>query len=555
MTLYTDAIAPLLSGARWGVGDAPGTAERVTYTFMTSLPSYVPAGSQQAKAFKAFTAAQKTAVRNILDDIQSFTNLTFTEKAQTGPGVSNVGMIGFWNVDLSSISGVANYPGLTTSGLVGDVTMNHLSSTILNPTPGSKGYMYLAHEIGHALGLKHPGDYNSNSSGTSGPYLPEAQDNLHYTMMSYTGDALLNGLSPSSYRLFDVASLQYLYGANMSYATGDNAYKFGGLSNVSKVIWDAGGTDTLDATGDTRGVKLDLHEGAFSSAGLMNGKVAVDNIAIAFGAKIENATGGSGNDTLTGNALDNILLGGAGDDTLSGGGGADRLDGGTGTDVAILDRTRASYSVKAVTGGVVLTDAQGVRTTALNIESFRFADATASLSDLLGKAAGGPAAPPAPTPELNLIEGRDVADRLAGTAGADLFVGKGGNDFLVSSADQAPDVFLFGPGDGHDRIFGFEPGIDRIDLSGFGLSGFDDPRLRVVVDGTGLGVRVDGQRILIDGGAALSSLDPADLITLDGGGHSAATAAGTLAIGASGVAWTAAGPDLSFLRAADGRSF
>jgi Ca2+-binding RTX toxin-like protein len=53
-----------------------------------------------------------------------------------------------------------------------------------------------------------------------------------------------------------------------------------------------------------------------------------DNVA----NDVENATGGSGNDTLTGDGNANLLDGGAGDDNLSGGGGFDDLLGGEGTD-------------------------------------------------------------------------------------------------------------------------------------------------------------------------------------------------------------------------------
>ena len=259
-------------------------------------------------------------------------------------------------------------------------------------------------------------------------------------------------------------------------------------------------------------------------------------------AAADRLTGTGGRDSLVGGAGNDTLLDGAGDDTLSGGGGNDRLDGGAGTDVAVLALARSGYRVKAVTGGVELTDAKGARTTALNVESFRFSDGTVSLADLLGTASGAPTIPQAPIPQtpipqtpdptLHLIAGTTAADRLTGTSGADLFVGKGGDDFLMSSADGAADVFQIGPGDGNDRIFGFEVGIDRIDFRGFGLSGFADPRLRVAADGGHLAVRVDGQRIVINGGAALASLDPADLITL-GDAQVASAGAAALAFGAA----------------------
>ncbi|MGZ2411949.1 Ca2+-binding RTX toxin-like protein [Sphingomonas sp. F9_3S_D5_B_2] len=65
----------------------------------------------------------------------------------------------------------------------------------------------------------------------------------------------------------------------------------------------------------------------------------VDNIAIAYGAKIENAIGGSGDDHILGNALNNVLTGNAGNDTLNGGLGKDELSGGAGSDVFVFADT------------------------------------------------------------------------------------------------------------------------------------------------------------------------------------------------------------------------
>ncbi len=58
------------------------------------------------------------------------------------------------------------------------------------------------------------------------------------------------------------------------------------------------------------------------------------NIAIAYGAQIENIIGGSGADILVGNALNNTLKGGAGNDIIYGAGGADQLWGDAGADTS-----------------------------------------------------------------------------------------------------------------------------------------------------------------------------------------------------------------------------
>src|SRR5262249_11836716 len=122
---------------------------------------------------------------------------------------------------------------------------------------------------------------------------------------------------------FDIAAIQFLYGANNSYHTGDDSYVLPGANSAGtfwQCIWDAGGSDTIrydggsNATIDLRAATLvngDPNAGGFLSqvAGVFGG------FTIAHGVTIENAFGGSGNDTLIGNSANNILSGGGGDDT------------------------------------------------------------------------------------------------------------------------------------------------------------------------------------------------------------------------------------------------
>src|SRR5262249_54345897 len=143
------------------------------------------------------------------------------------------------------------------------------------------------------------------------------QDSQQYTVMSYfcsanTG-AQFHGYSASTPLLHDVAALQYIYGANMTTRTGDTTYGF--HSNADRdafdftidtnpiiAIWDAGGHDCLDLSGFTSVSHVDLNEGAFSSCNSL-----ADNIAIAYGTTIEDATTGPSKDVLVGNSSDNVL--------------------------------------------------------------------------------------------------------------------------------------------------------------------------------------------------------------------------------------------------------
>jgi len=72
---------------------------------------------------------------------------------------------------------------------------------------------------------------------------------------------------------------------------------------------------------------------------------------------VDNAIGGSGNDSLVGNAIANVLHGAGGNDTLVGGTGVDVLTGGDGADNFVF----ASGDSSAASGHDQITDVtQGV---------------------------------------------------------------------------------------------------------------------------------------------------------------------------------------------------
>jgi serralysin len=212
---------------------------------------------------------------------------------------------------------------------------------------GTYGFMTYLHEIGHALGLDHPGEYNGSAS-----YDDDAvyrQDTHRYTVMSYfladedgsrTDHFDRDGewVYPATPMVHDIATMQAIYGADLSTRAGNTTYGFG--SNAGRdvfdfqdnpdpifTIWDGGGRDTLNASRFSTDQKIDLGEGEYSSIGHLT-----NNIAIAFGAVIEHAKGGRGDDRISGNSAVNKLWGKSGDDSITGGGGDDRLYGGAGND-------------------------------------------------------------------------------------------------------------------------------------------------------------------------------------------------------------------------------
>lgn len=230
--------------------------------------------------------------------------------------------------------------------VAGAAWLNSNEVDLQNPATGSYGYLTMIHEVGHTLGLDHAGHYHL----TPGP--SHAQDSHMHTVMSYFTAALAGADTsgadnkvyfPQTPMLHDVAAIQAVYGADMTTRTGDTVYGFNSNTNSPifdftqnanpiVTIWDAGGIDTLDLSGfppgnGNLGSRINLAPGSFSDAAAMT-----NNISVAYGAWIENAIGGRGDDEITGNMLANRLIGNAGDDRLHGGDGDDYLDGGAGRD-------------------------------------------------------------------------------------------------------------------------------------------------------------------------------------------------------------------------------
>jgi RTX calcium-binding nonapeptide repeat (4 copies)/Metallo-peptidase family M12B Reprolysin-like len=195
----------------------------------------------------------------------------------------------------------------------------------------------IIHELGHTLGLAHT---SPNQDPLEPPDLPSQFQNNNYSVMHY----LLNGgpLAASEgewdyhhFQLYDVYALQQRFGVNTTTYAGntDHTQSSLGVDQWLQVLWDASGTDTINMASQTRTQLIDLQSGGFNNIGSVAGNNPSGyNLAIAIGAQIENAQGGSGNDTISANDLANQLYGNGGADTIYGLGGNDYISGGDGID-------------------------------------------------------------------------------------------------------------------------------------------------------------------------------------------------------------------------------
>src|ERR1044072_7088941 len=335
------------SGSAWnGVGANPfpnaglGTISYAFFDFASQVYS------SERNQFQPLSAAQRDAVRAAFAIWGDIVGGTFVGGGVAFPDIN----IGNLNTSETYFSAYANFP--SRSAVAGDIWINLNAPANQEIGLGQPGFRTLLPEIGHALGISHPGNYNAapNVTLTYENNAEYYQDSLQYTIMSYFASASTGAVrtgfaaTPLAY---DIAAMQSLYGANMATRTGDTVYGFNGNAgptfdftlNTNPVvgIWDAGGVDTLDFSGWSSNSRIDLEAGASSDGG---GQTF--NVQIAFGAQIEKAVAGSGDDSLSGNQSSNPLRGGGGNDTLAGGLGNDKVEGGDGADIFVFTSTADS---------------------------------------------------------------------------------------------------------------------------------------------------------------------------------------------------------------------
>ena len=330
-----------------------GTAKTWYYVFPTAIPSY-DTSPDHANGWSPLTSIQIARTKTALDLITSIFDFKFIESQEP----SAINTLSFANNTQTNSAAYAQMPSKYFYG--SDVFLSN-DGTNTTLADGTYGALVLIHEIGHALGLKHPFAGSDNTA----PYLPTTEDNSLWSLMSYTSssDQYTFNLSP-----LDIATLQYFYGPSTKARTNDDNYVIS--QDSTNFIWDGAGTDTLDASTLTQGATLYLTPGywGFAGASKTTTITSAGQVTVNFGSVIENIIGSALADKLYGNEVANVIKsgggndlieGGSGNDSLNGGAGNDSLDGGTGIDTAILTGSRAGYTLTVGTSTKVV-DKSGI---------------------------------------------------------------------------------------------------------------------------------------------------------------------------------------------------
>ena len=158
---------------------------------------------------------------------------------------------------------------------------------------------------------------------------------LNNTITGNSGNNTLNGGAGNDTLLGDAGNDTLNGGGGndtLVGGTGNDTYLFDltttslGADTITEAV--GGGQDTIDFTGTTAAIRLNL--------GITTAQTLVANgskLTLTAANAIENVIAGAGADRIIGNDLDNRLVGGAGNDALFGGAGNDTLVGGAGNDI------------------------------------------------------------------------------------------------------------------------------------------------------------------------------------------------------------------------------
>ena len=293
-------------------------------------------------------------------------------------------------------------------------------------------------------------------------------------------------------------------GGTLQFFNIENLYVDGILTGpLDEIVEGTAGDDVIDAgyLGDPEGDRVDAADNAagtdddvIEAYGGNDSVVAGEgNDSVFAGTGDDSVYGGSGNDTLLGEAGNDLIDGGDGNDLLVGGAGDDQMDGQGGDDVFRIHDTPGSDNIIGGETGETLGDTLDA--------------STVTQDSVLDLSLGTPGDPE----DGRLFVGGDTVsfqeiETIFLGAGNDSVIGSSGNDnvhtgngadtvdggagddrFDLGAGDGAVDVAVYGNGDGHDTLAGFEAPTDNGDGT---FTGQDLLDVSSLLDGGGQPVNV-----------------------------------------------------------------
>lgn len=346
---------PLADFSLSGFGAVSGASDVEEAAYYQDLTNHLVWGywhdsNREARAFvqntisvdlSALDDAQEALVKSALNAWSDVADIDFQIVSNSNANIE-------FTVNSGEVFG--NRSG-TNDGAITYSTININPTGISSWEYGDFAYYTILHELGHALGLGHAGNYNGGDFRSGGDQdVLFSYDGFDVSIMSYVAPSrnpetdadwgVEDGAFSITPMLADIEAIRILYGEADPVRTGNTTYGFhtnltGGRWQIDRfggefgmTIVDGGGKDKIDVSGYTNNQVIWLDDGTFSSIGGHK-----NNLSIAPGTIIENVVTGGGNDRLYGKGEKNILRAGDGNDRLSGGGGKDQLFGQNGKDV------------------------------------------------------------------------------------------------------------------------------------------------------------------------------------------------------------------------------
>jgi serralysin len=357
-------IDGLLSGSAWTKVSAKNP---IVFGFPSTIDHYEESydyRNQYKKTFQAFSGDQQLIATTWLQlNFGKVANLFF-KRAQGRNATIRLAMSDY-NPSSSKTNLAHAYFPSSGAFSAGDAWFNRKDYN--DPAIGTKAYFDFGHELAHSLGLKH----GHEKGGIADVAVSQDRDSMEFTILTYRSyvsgpEKYQNekGGFAQSLMMYDIAALQYMYGAKFSSVNNDSTYQFSettgemfinGISQgvpvtnrIFRTIWDDGGYDRYEFDNYKTNLSIDLSPGGWMDldvggnsqrARLGKNEYARAHIfnALEYNGDsrslIEDVLGGTGSDYIKGNRVRNFISGGNGNDTIHGKNGDDFLLGGNGKDI------------------------------------------------------------------------------------------------------------------------------------------------------------------------------------------------------------------------------